>query len=124
MDRFIAVAIGAALGANTRYLIDLWAIRRFGDALPLGTFIVNVTGSFLLGFLVEASLLRTSLSPQFRLLLTTGFLSSYTTFSTYIVGGLGLASAGKLGSASATIVGSVIAGIGAAILGMMLAKWV
>ncbi|MCA9866639.1 MAG: fluoride efflux transporter CrcB [Anaerolineae bacterium] len=90
MNRFLVIAAGAALGANARYLVNLWAAGRFGADFPYGTLLVNITGSFILGFLLALSTDRFDLSPETRLLLATGFLGSYTTFSSYAVESLNL----------------------------------
>lgn len=90
MNRFLIIAIGAALGANARYLVNLWAAGRFGADFPYGTLLVNITGSFILGFLLALSTERIDMSPEMRLLLATGFLGSYTTFSSYAVESLNL----------------------------------
>ncbi len=90
MSQFLYIAIGAAFGANARYLVGLWAAGRLGTGYPHGTWIVNITGSFLLGFVLALTTDRISMSPNMRLLLTVGFLGSYTTFSTYAVESVGL----------------------------------
>jgi CrcB protein len=76
--KILAVAVGGAFGAAARYLVTL----AFGNLLvpfPLATFLVNVTGSFLIGFLV----FRFEANETVRLLLVTGFLGAYTTFSSF-----------------------------------------
>ncbi|KAA3656416.1 MAG: fluoride efflux transporter CrcB [Chloroflexi bacterium] len=85
MSRYFFIAIGAALGANARYLVGVWAAERFGSVFPYGTLLVNVTGSFILGFLVVVTTNRIQISPEMRLLLAVGFLGSYTTFSSFAV---------------------------------------
>ena len=85
MSRFLFIAVGAALGANARYLVGVWAAEQFGSDFPYGTFLVNVTGSFILGFLVAVTTSRIQISPEMRLLLAVGFLGSYTTFSSFAV---------------------------------------
>ncbi|MCP5098141.1 MAG: fluoride efflux transporter CrcB [Chloroflexi bacterium] len=90
MNRYIFIAIGAALGANARYLVGVWAGNRFGADFPYGTLIVNITGSFILGFLVTLAAGRLQISPEMRLLLAVGFLGSFTTFSSYAVESLTL----------------------------------
>lgn len=90
MNRFLLIAIGAALGANARYLVNIWAANRFGADFPYGTLLVNISGSFILGFLLALTTDRLSLSPDMRLLLAVGFLGSYTTFSSYAVESLNL----------------------------------
>ena len=69
MNRYIFIAIGAALGANARYLVGVWAGNRFGADFPYGTLIVNITGSFILGFLITLATGRLQIPPEMRLLL-------------------------------------------------------
>ncbi|MCA9921387.1 MAG: fluoride efflux transporter CrcB [Anaerolineales bacterium] len=85
MNRYLFIAIGAALGANARYLVGVWAAERFGTEFPYGTLIVNISGSFMLGFLVAVTTGKLQISPEMRLLLAVGFLGSYTTFSSFAV---------------------------------------
>jgi len=73
------IAIGGFVGANSRYFIG-----RFAPGLT-GTFVANVTGSFVLGFIVYEAAYTDYLSERGRLVITTGFLSSYTTYSTFAV---------------------------------------
>ncbi len=120
--RFLWIAAGAALGANARYLVSLWAADRFGVAFPYGTFLVNVTGSLLLGFFLALSIDHFVTSPQARWLLATGFLGSYTTFSTYMVESVNLARDGSLLFAFLNMVGEVAVGLIFALIGMWLAR--
>lgn len=122
MNRFLFIAIGAALGANTRYLIGLWAANRLDAGFPYGTFIVNITGSFLLGFIITLTTERLTISPEARLLLTVGFLGSYTTFSSYTVESLGLLRDGGLWPGLLNIVGNNLVGLICAVLGVYLAR--
>ena len=77
------VALGSALGGVTRWwlggLIQNWA----GPGFPAGTLLINISGSFLLGLLMSFSLETPEITPEVRLLLTTGFCGGYTTFSTF-----------------------------------------
>lgn len=116
MSRFLFVALGAALGANARYVVGLWAAGRFGASLPYGTFIVNVTGSLLLGFFVALATERLTLSPQTRLLITVGFLGSFTTFSSYAVESLALMRDGGLWSGLANVLGNNLIALIAALV--------
>ncbi|MGI0490430.1 fluoride efflux transporter CrcB [Alkalinema pantanalense CENA528] len=79
----IAIALGAIAGALARYYLTLWFTQRFGTDFPYGTFIINVSGCFLMGLVATLALDEQFVSPEMRLLLTTGFLGAYTTFSTY-----------------------------------------
>ncbi|MEB3309623.1 MAG: fluoride efflux transporter CrcB [Snowella sp.] len=79
----LAIALGAIPGALSRYYLGLLCLRLWGESFPYGTFVVNITGSLLMGFLVTLALERSLISPDLRLALAVGFLGSYTTFSTY-----------------------------------------
>lgn len=76
-ETVVLIAIGAFVGANSRYFIGL-----FAPGLT-GTFVANVTGSFVLGFIIYEAAYTDYLSERGRLVITTGFLSSYTTYSTF-----------------------------------------
>lgn len=123
MNRYLLIAIGAALGANARYLVSVSAGNRFGADFPYGTFIVNVTGSFILGFLLTLGTGRLQLSPEARLLLAVGFLGSFTTFSSYTVESLNLLRDAGLWPGLLNIVGNNVVGLLCALLGAMLARW-
>ena len=122
MNRFLFIALGAALGANARYWVTLWAANRFGTDYPTGTLLVNVTGSFLLGLLLALATGRLNLAPETRLLLLTGFLGAYTTFSTYAVESLALWSDAGWWPALRNIFLNNGLGLGAALLGATLAR--
>ncbi|PAX59917.1 fluoride efflux transporter CrcB [Brunnivagina elsteri] len=80
----IAISFGAVAGALSRYYLANWFSQRFGTSFPYGTFWINLSGCFGMGFFATFTLTRTELiSPELRLLIGTGFLGAYTTFSTY-----------------------------------------
>ncbi len=83
MERFLWICLAGALGTGARYAVGLWATARFGTTFPAGTLIVNVLGCFLMGVVVQASVVSASLSPTLRLALTTGFLGGLTTYSAF-----------------------------------------
>jgi fluoride exporter len=122
MNRFLLISIGAVLGANARYLVGLWAAQRFGVDFPYGTAIVNITGSFVLGFLVAWGSARSGLSPELRLLVAVGFLGAYTTFSSFAVESLLQVESAGITNALLNIFVNNGLGIGAAYIGMALAK--
>lgn len=115
------VAIGGALGAMSRYGVDRVFVGIFGPTV-LGTFTVNISGSFLLGLFVVAVDNRLGLSPELRAVIAVGFLGSYTTFSTLTVAGVHLAQGGDWMRAAVNIVGSVIVGILAAFAGIVVGR--
>ena len=122
LQRILLISVGAALGANARYLVTIWAEERFGIDFPYGTLLVNVTGSLLLGLVLELVVLNVVASPEIRLLVTTGFLGSYTTFSTYTVESLALISEGEVGLGLLYIGSNVALGLFFALLGLYLAR--
>ena len=122
VQRILLISAGAALGANARYLVTIWAEERFGVDFPYGTLLVNVTGSLLLGLVLELVVLNVVASPEMRLLVTTGFLGSYTTFSTYTVESLALISEGEIGIGLLYIGSNVVLGLLFALLGLYLAR--
>ena len=77
------VAVGGAVGSVARYALSTVVQQRAGGPFPLGTLVVNVTGSLLIGFLFRYSLDAPAFTPEVRVLLTTGFCGGYTTFSTF-----------------------------------------
>lgn len=83
MIKYLCVAIGGALGAMSRFAIGTLVARWYPAIFPLGTFLINVSGSFLIGFLMSLFLTRTSVHPNWRLFLVTGVLGGYTTFSSF-----------------------------------------
>ncbi len=83
MNMYLSVALGGALGACARYGVAHFALRLLGPGFPYGTLIVNVGGSVLMGMLIEILALRWSPSPEIRVLMVTGFLGAFTTFSTF-----------------------------------------
>ena len=123
MNRYLLIAIGAALGANARYLVGVSAANRFGADFPYGTLIVNVLGSFILGFLLALGTSQLQLSPEARLLLAVGFLGSFTTFSSYTVESMNLFRASGIWLGLLNIVGNNVVGLLCALLGAALARW-
>ncbi|MGF1513978.1 MAG: fluoride efflux transporter CrcB [Elainellaceae cyanobacterium] len=122
----LAVALGAIGGALCRYYIGRWiTLHSFvggASAFPIGTFVVNVSGCLLMG--IAAALgNRLDLSSDARLLMTTGGLGAYTTFSTYSLETVDLLERGRWEMAGAYWMGSAASGLAALRLGMVLGAW-
>lgn len=83
MNAVLMVAAGGAAGSVLRHLVGLATLRLFGSGFPVGTLTVNVLGGFLMGAFVELLALRWSGSQNLRLLVATGFLGGFTTFSAF-----------------------------------------
>ncbi|MGL5876843.1 MAG: fluoride efflux transporter FluC [Xenococcaceae cyanobacterium] len=80
----ISISFGALAGALSRYYLALWFVQRFGTSFPYGTFFINLTGYFAMGFFATLALEQAiAIFLEVRLLVVVGFLCSYTTFSTY-----------------------------------------
>jgi len=121
MRRFLLVCLAGALGTGARYLIGLYAVRRFGTGFPVGTLAVNVIGCFLMGLIVQIAV-ATSMSTTARFALTTGFLGGLTTYSAFNQDTTQLLRDGAnrvaLLNVGATALGCLVAGLA----GMLLAR--
>ncbi|GLX99017.1 putative fluoride ion transporter CrcB 2 [Herbidospora sp. NBRC 101105] len=113
----LLVAAGAAIGAPLRYLTDRLIQSRHDSVFPWGTFVVNLTGSALLGFLVALPA-----DDAVRALAGTGFCGALTTYSTFSYETLRLAEDGARLAAAANVVASIAGGLGAGACGMLLAR--
>jgi fluoride exporter len=117
----LAIAIGGAIGSVARYALNVAIQSRFADPFPLGIMVINVGGSFLLGFLMRFSLETTVMSPEVRLFLTTGFCGGFTTFSTFSYDALTLFETGPFRSAWTYLIGSVALSVLGAFTGVLAA---
>jgi CrcB protein len=122
MNNILIVGIGGFLGAVARYVIAIWIGQKWGRSFPMGTFVINVSGSFLIGLLMVLFTERYLVNPQWRLLLVVGFLGAYTTFSTFEYETGSLLKDGEWMMASLNVVGSVVAGFVALKIGEVIAK--
>ena len=114
---FVAIAVGAALGAWLRWLLGLW-LNRHADAIPWGTFAANMLGGYLIGLVVA----HPEWPPFWRLLIVTGFLGGLTTFSTFSAETVAFLEEGRLAMA-ATYSGVSLAGsLALTLLGLYTAR--
>jgi CrcB protein len=81
--RYLVVLAGAGLGGLARYVAGAWIMTKYGGRFPLGTFLINISGSFLIGVLMTLLTERLQPHPNWRLFLVVGVLGGYTTFSTF-----------------------------------------
>ena len=112
------IAAAGGLGAAARYLLDGWVQERVETVLPVGTWVINVSGSFLLG-LLAGLVIAHGVSPDAKLIAGTGFLGGYTTFSTFAYETVGLAEDGSRIFAALNVTASIAAGLAAAALGLL-----
>lgn len=122
MLHVLIVALGGGVGAAARHLANLAAVRLFGVEFPWGTVFVNVLGSFLMGLFIELGVRRLGLSNEIRLLVATGFLGGFTTFSSFSLDAAALFERGAAGYALFYIAGSVLVGLAALFAGMALGR--
>ncbi|HXY53590.1 MAG TPA: fluoride efflux transporter CrcB [Nitrospirota bacterium] len=118
----MVVFAGGGIGSVMRYVLATWIGQKWGRAFPLGTFVINITGSFLIGFLMTLMAERFVENPQWRLLLVVGGLGGYTTFSTFQYETGRLVMDGELGYAALNIISSIAVGFTALKLGEVIAK--
>lgn len=115
----LLVAVGGCFGAVARYLVDFWVVSRGITRVPLGTLIVNVSGSLGLGLLVGA--MGAAGGAEWLMTLAgAGFLAAYTTFSTWMFEAARLIQRGAVGTALAYLLATVGVGIAAAAAGLFL----
>ncbi|GJM12973.1 MAG: putative fluoride ion transporter CrcB [Pseudohongiella sp.] len=122
MNAYIAIAFGGALGAMSRFWLH-GALQRFSsNGFPLGTFAVNILGSFLIGVFFVVLAEKAQLSEPWRPLIVVGFLGAMTTFSTFSLDALLLFEQGHYNIALFYIVSSVAVCLFAAFAGMQLTR--
>jgi fluoride exporter len=122
MEKFLLISVGAILGANARYWLSDWAAQKWGAAFPIGTLIINLTGSLLLGLFITLATERFMLDPRWRLLFAVGFLGAYTTFSTYTLESFNLINQGEWLLGLFNLLGSAVLGFIAVGIGVYLGK--
>ena len=122
MNTFVAVAVGGALGAVSRYSFGLVALALIGNRFPWATLGVNVVGSFLIGLAAVLIVDRIVDGELWRPLIIVGFLGAFTTFSAFSLDTLLLLQQGNYNTALAYMLGSVALCLGGTVSGMQLAK--
>jgi CrcB protein len=116
------VGIGGFFGANARYWLGGWVAERYGTQFPWGTFVINISGCFILGLFATLVSERFITAPHWRLLVAIGFVGAYTTFSTFEYETFTMTESGELWRALANVVFSVLAGFLAVWIGVKLAR--
>ncbi|MFC1925494.1 fluoride efflux transporter CrcB [Chloroflexota bacterium] len=122
MRDFIFIAVAGGLGALGRYHMGGLAHRLLGEGFPYGTLAVNVTGSFLIGLVMEASLSTDLIPPAWRLAVTVGLLGAFTTFSTFSYETLGYLEDGAWIRAGLNVLANVLPAMIAVFLGVLLGR--
>ncbi|MGB5406923.1 MAG: fluoride efflux transporter CrcB [Thiogranum sp.] len=122
MNQVLAIAGGGAVGAVLRYWVSSGVYALTGRGFPYGTLVVNVLGSVVMGFLYVWLLERMPGGVAIRAFLIIGLLGAFTTFSTFSLETLNLMESGQIARAVLNTLLSVVLCIGAAALGVMLAR--
>lgn len=116
---FLALSVAGGVGAALRFLLDGLIRARFTSSIPLGTLVINVSGSFLLGVLT-ALVTAGTVDPHLQVVIGTGLLGGYTTFSTASIETVRLAQAGRVMAALANGLGMLGLSVAAAFAGLWL----
>lgn len=122
MNHLLLVALGGAFGSVCRYLAGNLSVRLFGLAFPWGTLAINVAGSFLIGVVAEAIARKFDASTELRLLLMTGVLGGFTTFSAFSLDAISLFERGAAFASAAYVVASVCLSLAAVFAGLALGR--
>lgn len=119
---YLLVFFGGGLGAAFRYAVNLWCARPFGTGFPYSTFIINITGSLIMGLIAGYLALKGEASHSWRLFAMTGILGGYTTFSAFSLDAVMLYERGEMGLALAYVLGSVLLAIAGLFAGLALMR--
>lgn len=122
MNQTVAIAAGGALGALLRFWVSSGVYAVLGRGFPYGTLAVNVLGSLMMGLLYILMLERLVLGAEWRAFVLVGLLGAFTTFSTFSIETLTLIEQADYFKAAANALLSVVACVGAAFIGVMLAR--
>jgi CrcB protein len=120
--RILSIAVGGAFGAVARYLINVSLLQNYFKPFPLATFFINITGSFLIGFLMILFADKFPTNENLRFALMVGFLGAYTTFSTFELEIWGLIKESQFVTAFLYLFLSVAVGFIGVVLGVALAR--
>ena len=117
--KYLMVGLGGCLGSILRFWLGSYVGGRLGSRFPYGTFVINVTGSFLIGMILTILAEKTQWSPNWRYLIPIGFIGGYTTFSTFEYETFRLVQDGQMVTAMLNVVGSVVIGFAGVWAGMV-----
>ena len=120
---YVLVFVGGGLGASLRHFINVACAKGFGTNFPFGTFIINITGSTVMGLIAGYLAFKGEASQPWRLFLMTGILGGYTTFSAFSLDAVLLYERGALGPAAFYGVGSVAFSIAGLFAGLALIRY-
>jgi CrcB protein len=118
----LLISIGAIIGANLRYFVAQYVARLIPSTFPLGTLVINITASFILGFFLIWTSERVLADPRWRLFIAVGFCATYSTYSSFAFETFALFEKGQMALAALNILGTNVVCLIAVMLGAMLAR--
>jgi CrcB protein len=116
------IAAGGVIGTLSRYYLEGWIQHRSGSSFPLGTLVINLAGSLLIGFILRLATGATVISPDLRAALTIGFCGAFTTMSTFSYESVRLLSDGEYWYAGLYVGGTVLGCFLAVVCGTVVAN--
>jgi CrcB protein len=119
---YILVFFGGGLGASLRHAVNVGCARACGTNFPYGTFVINITGSLVMGLIAGYLAFKGEASQPWRLFVMTGVLGGYTTFSAFSLDSVLLYERGELGLAALYVVGSVVLSLAGLAAGLSLVR--
>jgi fluoride exporter len=122
VKNFLVISVAAVVGANLRFFLSRLAAKEFGPVFPYGTLIINIVGSFIVGFFIIWTSERVLLDPRWRLLVVVGFCGSFTTFSSYAFETISYFEQGQWGLMLTNFLSNNLLCLGSALAGMALAR--
>ena len=122
MQSYLLVFIGGGLGASLRHFVNLICARGLGTAFPWGTFLINISGSLVMGLIAGYLAFKGEASQPWRLFVMTGILGGYTTFSAFSLDTILLYQRGELGLAALYVILSVALSVGGLLAGLTLVR--
>ena len=122
MNDVLVISIGAIAGANARWVISRFAAKILSPIFPYGTLVINVTGSFIVGFFMIWTTERVLIDPRWRLLIVVGFCGAFTTFSSFAFETMAYFEQGQWLLLLTNVVSNNLLCLGAALAGMALAR--
>ena len=122
MKNFLVISVAAVVGANLRFFLSRLAAKEFGPVFPYGTLIINIVGSFIVGFFIIWTSERVLLDPRWRLLVVVGFCGSFTTFSSYAFETMSYFEQGQWELMLTNFLSNNLLCLGSALAGMALAR--
>ncbi|HMD97162.1 MAG TPA: fluoride efflux transporter CrcB [Terriglobia bacterium] len=122
MQTVLLISLGAVIGANLRYFVAQYVAKLVPSTFPLGTLIINVSASFIIGFFLIWTSERVLADPRWRLFVAVGFCATYSTYSSYAFETFAMFEKGQFVFAALNILASTVVCLIAVILGAVLAR--